>query len=210
MHNDILSFEYIGKLPACEIVKLICDNKIKKIEFEAFTKHITTETAKAVIEEIKDIQIDFICASIENDYTSENKLSESERKRLDEAERHLTSWIEAYNEPNYYKTGGDKRQFPEALNNDKAKSVLQRFIKAGYLKADFMPEESTGKTDLYLICLYAGTELKIENKWKAFGQLWQIQKLQQSAREWQIKESRKKRIQSLFDKKVIDDAKIKQ
>ena len=73
-----------------------------------------------------------------------------------------------------------------------------------------MPEESTRKTDLYLICLYAGTELKIENKWKAFGQLWQIQKLQQSAREWQIKESRKKRIQSLFDKKVIDDAKIKQ
>lgn len=210
MHNNILSFEDIGKLPACEIVKLISSNDIKKLEFEELTKHVTLKVTKAILEEIKEIQVDFICASIEHDYISKYKLSKSELNRLEEADKYLTSWLESYNKSNNHEDKADENEYPFELNNDEAKSVLQRAVDAGYLDTDFMPMKSTKKADLYLLCLYAGTELKILEKWKIFEQLWNITHLQQSTKEWQIKQSRKEKIQALFDKKVIEDAAIKQ
>jgi len=95
---------------------------------------------------------------------------------------------------------------PKELDTPKAKEILQRFIDSGHLDKDFQPiKGTTTKGELYLICLYAGQELNLYYKWKAFEMLWNIHNLQQT-KESQISKKRRAKVESLFHKDIIDKA----
>ena len=98
---------------------------------------------------------------------------------------------------------------PEALNNDKAKLILQRAVDAGFLDNNYKPiKGKMTRAQQKMFALYAGIELGLDKPWSAFGILFDYPNLQQ-VREWESSQKRLDEIRNLFPKDIVEKAKRK-
>lgn len=85
------------------------------------------------------------------------------------------------NPQNVYVGKGDYTTFeeinepiiPDALNNEEAKNLMQRFVDAKMLKEDWYPQ-NISCTEQALLAKYICDRLKIIEVWQVFGNLWNI------------------------------------
>lgn len=85
------------------------------------------------------------------------------------------------NPQNVYVGKGDYTTFeeinepiiPDALNNEEAKNLMQRFVDAKMLKEDWYPQ-NISCTEQALLAKAVCDRLKINDVWQVFASLWKI------------------------------------
>ncbi len=66
---------------------------------------------------------------------------------------------------------------PDILANNKAATLLQRAVDAGYLTEEYQPGEYTSNAQLRFLAFGIGTALHLKHKWEPFERLWNREKL---------------------------------
>ena len=91
---------------------------------------------------------------------------------------------------------------PKKLDNDKAKSILQRGVDANLLDDNFQPiKEKMTKYQMKEFAELASLELGIKEKWKVFGFLWNAKNLGQ-IKNYEANFDSLKIIENLFPKEI--------
>lgn len=107
------------------------------------------------------------------------------------------------------KNANNKVFLPKKLDNDKAKSILQRGVDANLLDDNFQPiKEKMTKYQMKEFAELASLELRIKEKWKVFGFLWNAKNLGQ-IKNYEANFDSLKIIENLFPKEIVEKAKKK-
>lgn len=95
---------------------------------------------------------------------------------------------------------------PVELDTDEAKKILQRGVDANFLDNNFQPiRGNMTKYQIKRFAELASLELKINEKWKVFGSLWNIKNLGQ-IKDYEANLNSLKIIESLFPKEIVSKA----
>ncbi len=92
---------------------------------------------------------------------------------------------------------------PAELDTDEAKKILQRGVDANFLDNNFQPiRGNMTKYQIKRFAELASLELKINEKWKVFGSLWNIKNLGQ-IKDYEANLNSLKIIESLFPEEIV-------
>ncbi|WP_302458773.1 hypothetical protein [Mediterranea massiliensis] len=97
---------------------------------------------------------------------------------------------------------------PKELDTDEARAIFKRAIDAGLMNTDFQWKNNITSYQKKRFALLSSVELKIKNKWKIFGNLWNISNMCQ-IRDYESSEEKIKEIDFMFSKEIIDKSKMK-